>query len=133
MPRGRPRKPDPIAWLNDPPEWIRQFPDNNLEGIHEFIRQETERLRLEEVHDAYAVGRIQANANRCREKEVRRLRISKEFADLIGRAMSARSVAAHIRRTEMKKPKPEFEVSERTLRLDVTEIRKLAEPHRPKK
>ncbi|HUX30535.1 MAG TPA: hypothetical protein VMV78_07895 [Thiobacillus sp.] len=104
-----------------------------MEGIHEFIRQETERLRLEKVHDAYAVGRIQANANKRREKEERRLKISVEFADLIGGPMSAKSVAAHIKRTEMKEPNPEFQVSERTLRGYVTEIRKLAEPHRPKK
>lgn len=132
MPRGRKRKPDPLVWLNDPPEWVRQFPDDNLEGVHEFIRQETERLRRGAVsygiRAAYKDGRNQANANRQREKVDRQLNFGAEFEDLIAKRMSAASVAAIIKRN-----KPEIELSERTLRGYVTEIRKLAEPYRKKK
>lgn len=132
MPRGRPRKPDPLAWLNDPPEWIQQFPYDNLEGIHEYIKQETELLRRGEasywIRAAYKDGRNQANANRQREKVDRQLNFGAEFEDLIAKRMSAASVAAIIKRN-----KPETELSERTLRGYVTEIRKLAEPYRKKK
>lgn len=132
MPRGRPKKPPLFPWLNDPPEWIRQFPLNNAEGIREFIKQETERLRRETVSEAiraaYKDGKNVANADRLRKKTSDRLDIAEKFKGLIATKMSAASVAAHI-----KKNNPEIKKCKRTLWQYVTEIRNLAEPYRGQK
>lgn len=133
MPRGRPKKSDPFAWMNDPPPYLDEaFPEGNLAGIREFNRQETERLRRETVSEsivaAYSEGRNTANANRNREREERRLALSVKSEVQIASNMPASSVATYISRID-----PGIDLTTRTLREYVVQIRKLAGPYRVKK
>lgn len=134
MPRGRPRKPNPDAWLEDIPDWIKRLPPCEVTGnILRSSKQHAETMRRENVgwgvRKAYAAGRNQANTDRAKEKKARMIDLYQRHTTLILRHDRSASWVAH----RILLVDPGCGLLSRTLRSYVKELRKLAGPNSPEK